>query len=390
MTSGAAKPRQVDRLLFDRHPVPMWAFALETLRFWAVNQAAIRAYGHREVGFLALSLPDIRPATEVPVLMATLAESQPGPGWCWPRTSPPACERRYRDIAETAVKAIWTPDAQTLTRFVNPNRAQRLGAGTAEMMGRRLTDFMNVQGVDLANANLKQRSQGVSEQHDFRFCRQDGSGLWVAVSTHPVQDAAGASTAALATAELHPQRRAVLDRVEHGAGRRRHRPLQPLGGGEARHHRAQAGRGPRRRTRPGVVPDRRGCAAGAPLGEAREAIVLGLQASQPGLRANLMLLDALGTRLQRGAAPRLPEDVNRALDDLPVGPMVGSGGTAAFTGQRMVSAAVLADPRFAEGLPLMAADGIVSAWTEPILGPTGKVLGTLVPPPRPGAYARRA
>ena len=131
-------------------------------------------------------------------------------------------------------------------------------------------------------------------------------------------------------------------------------------------------------------------AAGAPLGEAREAIVLGLQASQPGLRANLMLLDALGTRLQRGAALRLPEDVNRALDDLPVGPMVGSGGTAAFTGQRMVSADALADPRFAEGLPLMAADGIVSAWTEPILGPTGKVLGTLVPPPRPGAYARRA
>ena len=109
------------RLLFDRHPVPMWVFDLETLRFLAVNQAAVTAYGHSEAEFLALSLPDIRPAIEVPVLMAFLAEPQPDlgtarrwrhcrrngelidveivseavefagrparPGWCWPRTS---------------------------------------------------------------------------------------------------------------------------------------------------------------------------------------------------------------------------------------------------------------------------------------------------------------
>ena len=31
------------RLLFDRHPVPMWVFDLETLRFLAVNRAAITA-----------------------------------------------------------------------------------------------------------------------------------------------------------------------------------------------------------------------------------------------------------------------------------------------------------------------------------------------------------
>ena len=498
------------RLLFDRHPVPMWVFDLETLRFLAVNQAAITAYGHSEAEFLALLLTEIRPVTEVPALMAFLAEPQPDLStarrWLHRRRNgelfdveivseavefagrparlvlakditdglrsqaeAQASERRYRDIVETATEGIWTIDARSLTSFVNPKMAQMLGYSAAEMMGRPLTDFMDAQGVALANANLERRRQGVSEQHDFRFRRQDGSELWAAVSTNPVQDEAGQYTGALAMVTDITERRQVEQQLkllassvarfndivliteaepqdepgprilfvneafERRTGYRRDevlgrspRFLQGPGTDPAELRRiGQALRRwePSRSqllnyTRSGepfwleldMVPvaddtgryshwvavehditerkraeardagrDRvlRLIAAGAPLGEALEAIVLGLQASQPGLRANLMLLDASGTRLQRGAAPSLPEDFNQALDDVPVGPMVGSGGTAAFTGQRVVSADARADPRFAEFLPLMAAHGIASAWTEPILGTTGRVLGTL-------------
>jgi two-component system, NtrC family, sensor kinase len=57
-----------DSLLFDRAPVPMWLFDTESLAFLAVNQAAIRKYGYSREEFLALTIEDIRPATEIPRL----------------------------------------------------------------------------------------------------------------------------------------------------------------------------------------------------------------------------------------------------------------------------------------------------------------------------------
>ena len=46
--------------LFHAHPVPMWVYDLETLRFMAVNTAAIVHYGYSEAEFLAMTLRDIR------------------------------------------------------------------------------------------------------------------------------------------------------------------------------------------------------------------------------------------------------------------------------------------------------------------------------------------
>jgi PAS domain S-box-containing protein len=55
-------------LLFDRAPVPMWVFDQETLRFLAVNDAAVGKYGYSREEFLGLTLADIRPPQEVPKL----------------------------------------------------------------------------------------------------------------------------------------------------------------------------------------------------------------------------------------------------------------------------------------------------------------------------------
>ncbi len=48
------------RLLFASNPHPMWVYDLETLRFTAVNAAAVRAYGYAEAEFLGMSILDIR------------------------------------------------------------------------------------------------------------------------------------------------------------------------------------------------------------------------------------------------------------------------------------------------------------------------------------------
>lgn len=49
------------RLLFDSNPVPMWVFERSSLRFLAVNDAAIEHYGYSRRQFLAMTLLDNRP-----------------------------------------------------------------------------------------------------------------------------------------------------------------------------------------------------------------------------------------------------------------------------------------------------------------------------------------
>lgn len=61
------------RLLFRDNPLPMWVYDRETLRFLAVNGAAIDRYGYSEDEFLTMRITDIRPAEEVPKLMRDLS-----------------------------------------------------------------------------------------------------------------------------------------------------------------------------------------------------------------------------------------------------------------------------------------------------------------------------
>ncbi|WP_339383248.1 response regulator [Oculatella sp. LEGE 06141] len=56
------------RRLFERNPQPMWVFDAKTLAFLSVNQAAIDHYGYSESEFLSMTIQDIRPSEDVPVL----------------------------------------------------------------------------------------------------------------------------------------------------------------------------------------------------------------------------------------------------------------------------------------------------------------------------------
>lgn len=57
------------RQLFYGHPVPMWIYDWKTLRFLAVNEAAVQKYGYSEEEFLRMTILQIRdPATIQQVL----------------------------------------------------------------------------------------------------------------------------------------------------------------------------------------------------------------------------------------------------------------------------------------------------------------------------------
>jgi PAS domain S-box-containing protein len=66
------------RKLFDNNPHPTWVFDRETLRFLAVNAAAVRKYGYSSDEFLAMTIKDIRPPEDVPVLLESVGAIRDG------------------------------------------------------------------------------------------------------------------------------------------------------------------------------------------------------------------------------------------------------------------------------------------------------------------------
>lgn len=73
------------RLLFEANPLPAWVFDAKTLKFLAVNKAAIHHYGYSRREFLAMTIKGIRPPEEIPALLRYLAHAGPGlrMAGCW-------------------------------------------------------------------------------------------------------------------------------------------------------------------------------------------------------------------------------------------------------------------------------------------------------------------
>jgi len=61
------------RLLFESNPQAMWVYDLTTLRFLAVNDAAVTHYGYSRAEFLEMTIKDIRPPEDVKLLEEYLA-----------------------------------------------------------------------------------------------------------------------------------------------------------------------------------------------------------------------------------------------------------------------------------------------------------------------------
>ena len=74
LQASEAKYRQ----LFEGNPEAMFVYDAETLRFLAVNEAAVRRYGYLREEFLGMTLLDIRPEEEIGKLVETLAQYRGG------------------------------------------------------------------------------------------------------------------------------------------------------------------------------------------------------------------------------------------------------------------------------------------------------------------------
>jgi PAS domain S-box-containing protein len=92
--------------------------------------------------------------------------------------------------------------------------------------------------------------------------------------------------------------------------------------------------------------------------------------------SSFLLLDAHGTHLRHGAAPRLPKGYIDAIDGVAIGPTGGSCITAAYRVAPVVVSDIAVDPLWADYRHLPLAHGLRASWSAPIMSSEGQVLGT--------------
>jgi diguanylate cyclase (GGDEF)-like protein/PAS domain S-box-containing protein len=117
-------------------------------------------------------------------------------------------------------------------------------------------------------------------------------------------------------------------------------------------------------------------ASDAPPLNALEAIVTGVEQMHPGMLCSILLLDDKRKHLATGVAPSLPAFYNAAIKTIEIGIGVGSCGTAAFTGERVIVEDIATHPYWAPFKDLAAQAGLGACWSQPIFSANGTVLGS--------------
>lgn len=106
----------------------------------------------------------------------------------------------------------------------------------------------------------------------------------------------------------------------------------------------------------------------APLNDILEAIALTLESQIDGSLCEIVLLNEAKTALIWGAAPNLPAALRAAIPEtgIPIGPNVGSCGTAAYRNEPVIVSDIATDPLWKEYKDLALDNGLRACWSMPV------------------------
>ena len=116
--------------------------------------------------------------------------------------------------------------------------------------------------------------------------------------------------------------------------------------------------------------------ADADLAEVLESVVSLCERQFPGMISSILLLDEDGRHLRHGAGRHLSPAYVAAIDGVAIGPDVGSCGSAAALGERVIVADIASDRRWAAYRALAREHELRACWSEPVRAASGEVLGT--------------
>ncbi|MBR8830806.1 MAG: Sensor histidine kinase RcsC [Chroococcopsis gigantea SAG 12.99] len=116
-------------------------------------------------------------------------------------------------------------------------------------------------------------------------------------------------------------------------------------------------------------------AKGTDLGNLLTHIVKAIESQISGSMCSILLLDR-NDQLRHGAAPSLPEGYVEAVDGVKIGPGVGCCGTAAYSGEIVISPDLSTDEKWAAYREITSKYKLGSCWSAPIFASNNKVLAT--------------
>lgn len=247
-----------------------------------------------------------------------------------------------RALLQALPDLVWLKDAEGVYLACNHRFEAFFGASEQDIVGRTDYDFLPSELADFFRENDRKTMErgGPSVNEEWVTFADDGHSELLETTKTPLLDARGKLIGVLGIGHNITQRK-QLEQYE----RFRSTALELLAGNTAL---------------PAIL----------------EAIVRGVEQLHPGMLCSILLLDAAGRHLVEGVAPSLPAFYIAAIDGIEIGMGVGSCGTAAFTGQRVIVEDIASHPYWAPFAALAAQAGLGACWSQPILSATSEVLGT--------------
>jgi len=113
----------------------------------------------------------------------------------------------------------------------------------------------------------------------------------------------------------------------------------------------------------------------APIQEILAYYLRGIEALFPQMLCSI--LQVKNNRLHNWASPSLPASYIEAIENLPINENVGSCGTAAYLGKKVIVSDIANDPRWADYKELALAHDLRACWSHPVINAERKVMATL-------------
>ena len=218
------------RSLFDANPLPMWIYDYETLRFIAVNEAAVHHYGFTREEFLGMTIAGIRPEDDIPQMLDAIksASGYKSRGGFRHRKKNGAVidveitsldldqggrhtrlviaqditERRraeealqkseqlYRELFENATDIVYTHDLEGRFTSMNVAGERSLGYSRAEAQDFTMRDVIAPESLETALEEMRKKVRGetASTFYEIDILARDGRRVPVEVSSRLIYE----------------------------------------------------------------------------------------------------------------------------------------------------------------------------------------------------------
>jgi len=256
-------------------------------------------------------------------------------------------EERFSDIAENTFEWIWEIDIKGKYTYSSPVVEKILGYKPEEILKKHFYDMFYPEDKQ----KLKKAAFEAFEQkqpfHDFinRNIHKNGNVVYLSTSGVPILDADGnlLGYRGVDTDITERQKREHLQQDENYV-------LTLLG-------------------------------QGAELGELLDAIIHLGEDHDPAIKGSVLLYDPAKQWLNQASGPNLPEEYLKLMEGgIPIGPIMGSCGTAAYRKERVIIPDIADSPLFEsaeEVVNTTAKNSMLACWSQPILSSNGELLGTI-------------